>query len=201
MKDVMGKKSGSKTIAFGLIFLVGICGFSQAACPVSGAQDRFQSQREQVAGRPSAATEVPGGQTVQVHLYFGAEKGAFLRAEQALLGPVSDPVVFGRRLLKALADGPRKVGRPVLPKGTTIRSFFIRPNGTAYVDLDSAGLEGYPFSALSETMAVYAIVNTLVVNLDTVETVKIMLDGKETATLAGHIDLTKALAADLMWVR
>ncbi len=144
---------------------------------------------------------VPESGTVEAHVYFGAASGSYLRAEPLRLEVDSDPVVFGRRLLQALIAGPRPPGRAVLPKTTVVRSFFIRPDGTAYVDIESKSLAGWPFSALSELLAVYAIVDTLVVNLDAVDAVKITLDGTDSQTLAGHADLSLPLAADLLWVR
>ncbi len=149
----------------------------------------------------AAGDQAPESGTVKAHVYFGAESGSYLRAEQVRLEAGPDPVLFGRRLLEALIAGPRPPGRAVLPTTTVVRSFFIRSDGTAYVDLESKSLEGWPFSALSELLAVYAIVDTLVVNLDQVDAVKITLDGTESPTLAGHVDLSQPLAADLLWVR
>jgi len=50
-------------------------------------------------------------------------------------------------------------------------------------------------------MTVYAIVNSLVLNLDAVERVLLLLEGEPEATLAGHIDIRHAKIANLLIVR
>ncbi len=156
------------------------------------------------AGRTTSDKDTPAdtrAETTVVHLYFGAENGNYLRAEQRSITMEPDEVVFGRKLLKMLVEGPRKSGRAVLPETTRLRTFFIKADGTAYIDFESPSFKGWPFSAISEFLAVYSLVDTLIVNLDKVDAVKIMLDGKETMTLAGHADLSRPLVADMMWVR
>jgi len=44
---------------------------------------------------------------------------------------------------------------------------------------------------------VYTIVNVLTVNLPAIQAVQILIDGKEVATLAGHVDLREPLAKNL----
>jgi hypothetical protein len=49
-------------------------------------------------------------------------------------------------------------------------------------------------------LTVYSIVNTAVANLDGIERVQILVEGKEVETLAGHLDLSKPLLPDMKWM-
>ena len=46
----------------------------------------------------------------------------------------------------------------------------------------------------------YAIVNSVTVNLPAITRVQILVDGKEVDTLAGHVDIRQPLAKNLSWV-
>jgi len=48
-----------------------------------------------------------------------------------------------------------------------------------------------------ELLAVYSVVNSVVVNFPAVQRVQILLDGETASTLAGHIDLSHPLSADM----
>jgi hypothetical protein len=54
------------------------------------------------------------------------------------------------------------------------------------------GIQG----STEELLAVYAIVNSVVVNFPAVQRVQILLDGETASTLAGHVDLSHPLSAD-----
>ena len=50
-------------------------------------------------------------------------------------------------------------------------------------------------------MTIWSIVNTLVLNVPEIEAVKILIGGGEAETLAGHIDLSRPLRANMPLVR
>jgi hypothetical protein len=44
-------------------------------------------------------------------------------------------------------------------------------------------------------------VNSLILNIPEIETVRILVEGKEEATLAGHVDLRFPFQANMLFVR
>jgi len=84
-----------------------------------------------------------------------------------------------------------------VPPGTTLRGVYITERGDAYVDLSGAAVTAHPGGTLAELLTVYTIVNVLTVNLPAIQAVQILIDGKEVATLAGHVDLREPLAKNL----
>jgi hypothetical protein len=53
----------------------------------------------------------------------------------------------------------------------------------------------------AERSTLYAIVNTLILNLKEIERVQIMIEGKPQTTLAGHFDIRHPKTGDLLLVR
>jgi germination protein M len=46
---------------------------------------------------------------------------------------------------------------------------------------------------MNELFTVYTIVNTITTNLPDVQSVQLLIDGREVDTLAGHVDLRRPL--------
>ncbi len=137
----------------------------------------------------------------EIYLYFGDSQGKYLTAESRVVDQPSDAVAFCRRILAALLLGPRQGGIPVLPQGVEIRALHIMGDGVAFIDFESEAFKSHPGGVESELLSIYSIVNTLVLNVDGIRSVKFLIGGKEAATLAGHVDLSHPFEADLLRVR
>ncbi len=142
----------------------------------------------------------PALMKTKIYLYFGDPAGHFLRAEQQVVDRPVDDIVFGRQLIQALIEGPGNGGSRTLPPEARLRAFFIS-DGTAYVDFESNAFAGHPGGIETELLTLYAIVNTLVVNVEAIREVKILIGGQPSSTLAGHVDLLPSFTANMMWIR
>jgi spore germination protein GerM len=170
--------------------VLAVC-FSVAPVPAAGE-----------SGGAHAANAVAPGSAAEnvVHLYFTDRRGPFLHAQERVFSRPADPLAFGREILTMLIRGPRgELGR-TLPVESEVRAFFI-DDGTAVVDFTDAIREQHPGGCRTELLTIFSIVNSLVLNMDGVESVRILIDGREPDTLAGHIDLHPAYAADMLLVR
>jgi spore germination protein GerM len=87
-----------------------------------------------------------------------------------------------------------------IPAGTTLRALFIDAQGTAYVDLSREVSTGHPGGVNAELLTVYTIVEALTTNLPAVNSVQVLVDGKEVDTLAGHVDIRRPLPRNDEWV-
>jgi spore germination protein GerM len=87
-----------------------------------------------------------------------------------------------------------------VPPGTTLRALFVTDKGRAYVDLSHEVAAAHSGGTLDELLTVYTIVDALTVNLPGVQSVQILIDGKEAQTLAGHVDLRQPLTSNLSLV-
>ncbi len=77
-----------------------------------------------------------------------------------------------------------------LAKGSEVKNVYLLSDGTAVLDLTSALVDGHPSGILEEQMTIASMVETISANVSGIHQVKILVDGKERETLAGHADLT-----------
>ncbi|MBW1996057.1 MAG: GerMN domain-containing protein, partial [Deltaproteobacteria bacterium] len=97
--------------------------------------------------------------------------------------------------------GPTEGLVPTIPQGTHVRALYVLDDGTAFVDLSEAVSEHHPGGSKSELLTVFSIVNSLVLNISEINAVKILVEGRETSTLAGHIDIRFPFKANMLLVR
>jgi spore germination protein GerM len=136
-----------------------------------------------------------------VHLYFTDKNNQFLIAEERALSQTGDPIRFGQAIVTALIKGPGQELAPTIPQNTRLRALFIAEEGTCYVDLSVDIQENHPGGVATELLTVYSIVNSLILNIAEIEAVKILIEGQESLTLAGHIDLQQPFEANMLLIR
>jgi spore germination protein GerM len=78
----------------------------------------------------------------------------------------------------------------VLGSGADVRSVFLVDPGVAVIDLNSAFADTHRSGVLVEELTVASLIHTVSANTPGVLKVKILVDGKERDTLAGHADLS-----------
>jgi spore germination protein GerM len=78
----------------------------------------------------------------------------------------------------------------VLGSGADVRSVFLVDPGVAIIDLNSAFADTHRSGILVEELTVASLIHTISANTPGILKVKILVDGKERETLAGHADLS-----------
>jgi spore germination protein GerM len=133
----------------------------------------------------------PSGPTEAVTLYIADDAEGTLRAQSAQI-----PLPGGRQqraeeLLRALLRIYQQPGaaHPLAP-AADIRSIYLVAPGVAVIDLNNAFADQHRSGILDEQLTVNSLVETLAVNVPGVSRVRILVEGNERETLAGHADLT-----------
>jgi spore germination protein GerM len=100
--------------------------------------------------------------------------------------------VVARELLKGSAN--RGVPK-IFPADTVVRAAFLLPDGNAFVDLGGATLtQGWGTGSHEELMAIYSVVQTVTTNFPEAKRLRILVNGEPAETLAGHINIQRALS-------
>ena len=96
----------------------------------------------------------------------------------------------GREIVRTLIAEYLKPdsGHP-LGAGADSVDFLLAGGSTAIVNVNAAFAEGHRSGVLVEELTVASIAQTLAANMPKVTRLKIVVDGKERETLAGHADL------------
>lgn len=141
------------------------------------------------AGAPEAAKPLP---VRVVTLYFGSEDGTALVADQLEI-PVSERALEGLRpVLEALVAGPKQRGVALFPEGTGVRGVYITDT-TAYIDFSRQLVEGFTGGSSGEYLLVASIVQTVCANFRELDSVRLLVEGKEVDTIGGHLNVSKLL--------
>jgi len=136
-----------------------------------------------------------------VHLYFSDKDNSFLKAEARDLLHSDNSAEFGKNIIEALIEGPRNGLMRTIPANTALKAFYITRDGTAYVDMSEAIRDNHPGGVKSELFTIYSMVDSLTLNIPEIDAVKILISGKETMTLAGHIDVRFPFKANMLLIR
>ncbi len=142
------------------------------------------------------------GQAVTLSLYFADNTRFALLAEQRALPHPDNPVAFGKTIIRELTTGPRgKHLLRTLPDSDILRTFFIDADKTAYVDLNTDMWTRHPGGVQADMLAIYSIVNSLVLNIAEIDAVKILSHGREPIPTDRHLDLRYPLKANILLIR
>jgi hypothetical protein len=131
------------------------------------------------------------GSNEQVTLYVAYDDAGVLRPK-----PVRIPLPAGRQeraaeILRALLTLYLDKSSPhTLGAGSEIRDVYLVDPGLAIIDLNAAFADGHRSGVFVEELTVVSLIQTLSANIPGVTRVKILVEGNERDTLAGHADLS-----------
>jgi spore germination protein GerM len=132
--------------------------------------------------------------TSTVTLYFPSDSADMLAGEPREIAETARPVDRGAQILAALLEGPQAPGAlPAFPEGTTLRRLWVREDGTAYADFSDELAKGMTGGSADELLTLYAIVDSLTLNVPEIKRVGVLVAGRERDTLGGHVDVRRPL--------
>jgi hypothetical protein len=132
------------------------------------------------------------GPTERVVLYIAHDDDGSLRPASAQIPMPSGRQQRAEELLRALLSIYLDKASPhVLGAGAEVRSVFLVDPGVAVIDVNSAFADTHRSGVLVEELTVTSLIHTISANTPGVLKVKILVDGKERDTLAGHADLSE----------
>jgi len=156
----------------------------------------WHMRKTAIAPPPAAVDTRPlappvAGPSERVVLFIAHDEDGTLRSESAQIPMPSGRQQRAEELLRALLsryldkDSPHRLGA-----GADIRSVYLVDPGVAVIDLNSAFADTHRSGVLVEQLTVASLIQTVSVNTPNLLKVKILVDGKERETLAGHADLS-----------
>jgi hypothetical protein len=154
--------------------------------------------RKAVVASAPAATEdtrplAPpvAGPTETVTLFVAHDEDGTLRATSAKIPMPSGRQQRAEELLRALLSIYLDKSSPhVLGAGSDVRSVFLVDPGVAVIDVNAAFADTHRSGVLVEELTVASLIHTISANTPGIQRVKILVDGKERDTLAGHAELS-----------
>jgi hypothetical protein len=153
--------------------------------------------RGRAAATPVASVDtrpvVPpvAGATERVTLFVAYDDIGILRAQSAQIAMPSVRQQRAEELLRALIALYLDKSSPhPLPPGSDIRSVYLVDPSLAVIDVNAAFADGHRSGVLAEDLTVASLIQTLSANIPGILKVKVLVEGKQRDTLAGHADLS-----------
>ena len=152
--------------------------------------------RRRAAATPVSSVDTgpvvaPVGTTERVTLFVAYDDIGILRPQPAQISMPSVRQQRAEEVLRALiALYLDKTSPHALPPGSAIRSVYLVDPGLAVIDVNAALADGHRSGVLAEELSVASLIETLSANISGILKVKILVEGKQRDTLAGHADLS-----------
>jgi hypothetical protein len=153
-----------------------------------------QTPTAALASRP--VTPPTAGPAVQVTLFLASDSEGVLHKHTTPLALPEDTSKRACEILRALLAQYQEAGSPhPLAKGAEINDVYVLSNHLAVIDANAALADGHRSGILVEELTLASMAQTLAANIPGVTDIKILIDGKERMTLAGHADLSEPYKA------
>jgi len=191
MPERIDRRIGHNRLLFGVVVI--IFAIAAAAGIYIWSLMRSSSVPQNTVVPPQSALDQPPrlDEPLTVVLYFPLD--GMLASGSAAVKRQPDAQSQAREILTVML-GDQRAGQAALLKDVKLRELYLDASGTAYVDLATVQQKEIRASARDELTALYAVVNTLLQNIEEIKRVRVLLDGREAQTLAGHIDLSRVFS-------
>jgi spore germination protein GerM len=163
---------------------------------------------------PETAAAEPGGEGEQqeptgdptlepltfrsVTVYFPSAYNEGLVGEPREIFETASPGDRAKQIISDILAGPDDpAALRAVPQGIRLRQVYVMDNGVAYADFSSELARRMGGGSMEEILAVYSIVNSLVLNVEEIDRVGFLMDGRPCESLNGHLDLRRPLPANL----
>jgi len=153
---------------------------------------KVASDEQRLAQQSQVVVPPASGPTTLVTLYVASDQDGGLRRSQVNVPFPQERSERARAVLRSLLttylqpDSQHPIGA-----GSDVRDVFLLGSDTAVVDTNLAFADSHPSGVLAEELTIASMVTTLNANDPQITRVKILVDGKERDTLAGHADLRR----------
>ena len=158
---------------------------------------RARSGPVSVAAPPQAAAP---GRKIKASLFYVAEDGLRLTRVEGEAAFGETPADQARHIIEAQLAPVAEPLVSAVPPDVKLRAIFISDRGEAFVDVTGELVSGHSGGSNNERLTIYTLVNALCANLPAVQSVQLLVEGKQIETLAGHIDLRHPLEKNLALV-
>lgn len=176
---------------FRILCIAAVAGM--ALC-IAGCSDTEKSntstQQEQVQPQQKKTEPKEVTENIDIMVYYADENATGLIGEKRTLAVKQGDNKYQLAVEELLKKPNTKGLVEVFPQNAKVKSVKVE-NGTATVDFNRALKTEFKGGSTGEELLVDSLVNTLT-DFSEIKKVKILIEGKEIESLAGHMDLSTA---------
>jgi hypothetical protein len=151
--------------------------------------ERSEEQARREVTRPPVTA--PADRKFKTQIFWASlSSPGTLEPVEVELPQTDEPSERARLALDTLIASPPDPEQRTLPAETLLLEFYLLADGTAIADFSDALANKTPSGISSEMLAVDSIARTVRAAVPTARRLKILVQGQEVETLAGHVDLS-----------
>jgi spore germination protein GerM len=165
---------------------------------ISGLAGSFFLFHEVMPGNSGTAVEAPARKIPTVaedlfilRLYFPSEEG--LRSVEKRIQRRTNETAIAEAVIEEYFRGDDAGDSLHVPRDVKLLGLYTGVDRILYIDLSDEVRRNFQGDALSEYLLLKGIYESLMSNLQNIQDVKILIEGREVETLGGHIYLKYAL--------
>lgn len=146
---------------------------------------------------PVAADNLPvtppvSGPTTQIELFVASDEDGMLHRQETAVALPIDPAKRAREILRTLVlQYQDPASTHPLGTGADINDVYLVNGNLIVVDANAVLANTHPSGILVEELTLALMAQTLAANVPGTARMKLLVDGKERTTLAGHADLSE----------
>jgi Sporulation and spore germination len=141
------------------------------------------------------------GPTGQVTVFLPDDDHGTMEQRSVAAALPAEPTLRAREVLHVLiGQWQEKDSTHPISNNADVKEVFLVDNGrTAVVDVNSAFADEHRSGVMVEEMTMAALARTVGANISGVQQMKVLVEGRERETLAGHADLMDFYPTNLDW--
>ena len=127
----------------------------------------------------------------QITVWIAYDSTATLKTQSIAIPSSASRQERAEAVLRRLVEIYTSNGSPhPLQAGSEVHNVFLVEPGLAVIDVNSAFVAGQTSGILAEELTLASMIQSLAANVSGLTRIKILVDGKEQETLAGHADIS-----------
>jgi Sporulation and spore germination len=115
--------------------------------------------------------------------------GDHLQIEERRLPRRILPMAIAEAVVEQYLKGPVDAKESDMPQDAKFLSLYRGADGVLYVDLSEEFRKNFRGDALTEFLVLKGLYQSIISNVEDIQDVKVLIEGKETETLGGHLYL------------
>jgi len=160
-------------------------------------RNRVATEEKRLAEQPKVVLPPATGPMSPVSLYVAFDSEGNLHRVQDSLALPEERSERSRTILRALLTRyMQDSSSHAIGASSDVLDVFLLGPDTAVVNTSAGFADSHPSGVLAEELTVASMALTLNANDPRITRVKILVDGKERETLAGHVDLSRFYTAN-----
>jgi hypothetical protein len=115
--------------------------------------------------------------------------GDHLQIEERRLPRRILPMAIAEAAVEQYLKGPLDAKASGIPQNAKLLSLYKGADGVLYADLSEEFRRNFRGDALTEFLVLKGLYQSIISNVEDIQDVKVLIEGKETETLGGHLSL------------